>query len=301
MSGSSITELSPGKLYALHNAYPLDGRASSYPVKARGFTSSNCYLLKEEDGAIMLDSGYPVHAPSILQQLSTLISPTHPLSMFPLRMNEFMSVCNVNAIAEKFNVVECYSPVPEVHLWVDFSAATVNGSADEKIVGSYGGRLDKLKTTLVQGAMQRLEVGKNHQRYVDAITAPVRLIGTRWSYDHATKTLFTSDMFPHVWRDTPDGPWVVEDGEDKSTYEHVRSFLLNTRYWWIEGAKLESLRRSLGNLFDRYDVETIAPGYGCILKGRSNVEREYKILDDILRNLDVSKTKAAYVPLGLER
>ena len=302
MQRSSITELAPGRLYALHNTYDLDGRASSYPASARGYTSSNCYLIKEADGAIMLDSGYPVHAPSILAQLGSLIGPDHPLSVFPLRMNEFMSVCNVNAIAEKFNVVECYSPVPEVHLWVDFSAQTTKSNgANGKIVGSYGGELDQLKTTLVQGAMQRLEVGKGGQRYIDAITAPIRLIGTRWSYDHATKTLFSSDMFTHVWRDDPSGPWVVEDGEDTSTYEHVRSFLLNTRYWWLEGAKTESLRRGLGNLFDKYDVETLAPGYGCILRGRKNVEREYKIMDEILRKLDRSATRAQYVPLGLER
>lgn len=83
MSGSStpksagtVTELAKGKLYALQNVYPLDGRASSYPISARGFTTSNCYLIKEDDGAIMLNSGYPVHAPSILKQLSTLISRT---------------------------------------------------------------------------------------------------------------------------------------------------------------------------------------------------------------------------------
>jgi hypothetical protein len=298
MAGSSITELAKGRLYALHNAYELDGRASSYPASARGFTSSNCYLLVEKDGAIMLDSGYPVHAPSILAQLGSLIGPDHPLSMFPLRMNEFMSVCNVNAIAERFNVVECYSPVPEVHLWVDFSAKSLNGHGASN--GS-APRLNDLKTTLVQGAMQRLEVGRNGQRYIDAITAPIRLIGTRWSYDHATKTLFSSDMFTHVWRDNPDGPWVVEDGKDTSTYDHVRSFLLNTRYWWLEGAKTESLRRGLGNLFDKYDVETLAPGYGCILRGRKNVEREYKIMDDILRKLDRTVTQAKYVPLGLER
>jgi hypothetical protein len=297
--GSTITELSKGRLYALQNPYALDGRASSYPAAARGFTSSNCYVIKEPEGAIMLDSGYPVHAPSILAQLSSILEPGHPLSVFPLRMNEFMSVCNVNAIAERFNVVECYSPVPEVHLWVDFSAQARPGEA--AATGANGSQLDQLKTTLVQGAMQRLEVGKGGQRYIDAITAPIRLIGTRWSYDHATKTLFSSDMFTHVWRDKAEGPWVVEDGEDTSTYDHVRSFLLNTRYWWLEGAKTESLRRGLGNLFDKYDIETLAPGYGCILRGRKNVEREYKIMDEILRKLDRSAVQAQYVPLGMVR
>jgi hypothetical protein len=307
MTGHTLTELAKGKLWALQNPYPLDGRASSYPVSARGFTTSNCYLLKEDDGSIMLDSGYPVHAPSILAQLASVIGPDHPLSMFPLRMNEFMSVCNVNAIAERFNVVECYSPVPEVHLWVDFSAKPPNGNgAHHAGNGSSNGRgngasLSSLKTTLVSGNMQQLQVGKSGKRPLDAIVAPVRLIGTRWSYDHATKTLFSSDMFTHVWRDTAEGPWVVEDGKDTSDYAHVRSFLLNTRYWFLEGAKTDSLRRGLALVFDKYDIETLAPGYGCILRGRKNVEREYKILDDILRKMDSKVMQAQYVPLGLER
>ena len=295
MTGHNVVELARGKLWALQNVYPLDGRASSYPVSARGFTVSNCYVLKEDDGAIMLDSGYPVHAPSILAQLGSIVGPDHPLSMFPLRMNEFMSVCNVNAIAERFNVVECFSPVPEVHLWVDFSNKSTNGH------GGDGASLERLKTTLVSGNMQRLQVGNSGKRPVDAIVAPIRLIGTRWSYDHASKTLFSSDMFTHVWRASPAGPWVVEDGEDATTYDHMRSFLLNTRYWWLEGAKTDSLRKGLAALFEKYDIETLAPGYGCILRGRKNVEREYKILDEVLRKLDKKVMRPQYVPLGLER
>ncbi|MCZ6455400.1 MAG: hypothetical protein O6909_14270, partial [Alphaproteobacteria bacterium] len=61
MSGSSITTLAEGKLYALQNAYELDGRISSYPNSARGFSASNCYLLKQEDGALLLDTGYTAH------------------------------------------------------------------------------------------------------------------------------------------------------------------------------------------------------------------------------------------------
>jgi hypothetical protein len=297
----------------LQNTFPLDGRASAYPPSARGFTVSNCYLLKEDDGAILLDSGYPVHAPAILKQIGALIGKDHPLSVFPLRMNEFMSVCNVNAVADAFNVVECYSPVPEVHLWVDFSAKApaTNGHATNGHAGNghatngHAGHdhvdLGNLKTTLVSGNIQQLQVGKSGKRPLDAIVAPVRLIGTRWSYDYASKTLFSSDMFPHIWRDTEAGPWVVEDGEDDSTEAHVRSFLLNTRYWWLEGARTDTLRKGLGMVFDKYDIETLAPGYGCILRGRKNVEREYKILDEVLRKLDKSVTRAKYVPLGLER
>ena len=43
-----------------------------------------------------------------------------------------------------------------------------------------------------------------HGRPVVVYQAPIRLIATRWIYDAATKTLFTSDMWTHTWRETPD-------------------------------------------------------------------------------------------------
>ena len=57
--------------------------------------------------------------------------------------------------------------------------------------------------------------------------------------------------------------------------------MLNTRYWWLEGAPTDSIRRGIDDVFDKYDVETIAPGYGCVLRGRKVVARHYRMLDEI--------------------
>jgi hypothetical protein len=81
-------------------------------------------------------------------------------------------------------------------------------------------------------------------------------------------------MFTHVWRARPDGPWTLQDGDDDPTdFDHVRSFLLNTRYWWLEGVDTAKLRRGIDAIFDKHDIETLAPGYGCILRGRKVVAR----------------------------
>ena len=89
------------------------------------------------------------------------------------------------------------------------------------------------------------------------MNAPIRLIATRWLYDHATKTLFSSDLFTHVWRDVESGPWFVTEADNDSTSpSDVRSFMLNTRYWWLEGAPTDSIRRGIGAIFDKYDIET---------------------------------------------
>jgi len=42
-------------------------------------------------------------------------------------------------------------------------------------------------------------------------------------------------------------------------------------------------------------IETIAPGYGRILRGRALVERQYKMFDDVLARLDKGVVAPKYV------
>jgi flavorubredoxin len=162
-----------------------------------------------------------------------------------------------------------------------------------------------MKVTAVTRA-DTIELG-NGARAIDVMQAPIRLIATRWLYDRATRTLFSSDMFTHVWRDTDKGPWIVQDtgdnsaADDATSLREVRSFMLNTRYWWLEGAPTDSIRRGIGNVFDKYDIETIAPGYGCILRGRSVVARHYQMLDEFLKACDKSVAVSRYVTRDEER
>ncbi len=291
MSGHAITTLAEGRLYALQNAYQLDGRVSSYPESARGFTAANCYLLKEDDGALLLDTGFAAHEGAILAQLGELIGAETPLYLFPLRINEFMGVCNAMAIAERFNVVACYAPFPDVDCWLDFNW----DGRDEA-----GAAPLSIETALLS-SLEQLQVGTSGRRPIEAFNAPIRLINTSWIYDEATRTLFSSDMFTHNWRDNPDGPWLIAGNDDPASAEFVRSFLLNTRYWWLEGAAIDPLRREVADVFERYDIETIAPGYGCILQGRDLVAREFAVLDEVLRSLDNAAAAPLYVHRGMER
>lgn len=279
-----IEELDPGRLYALQNVIVLDGRVSAYPADARGYTVSNCYLIKQGNDAVLLDSGFSAHAASLIAQIGSVLEEDATLSVYPLRINEYMSVCNVEAIAASFNVIQCYSGNPDAALWVDFG-----GRSDAAVQKPYS-----LKTTLV-ARKQTLHVGRDKSRAIDAFQAPIRLIGTRWIYDGATRTLFTSDSFSHEWSSSPDGPWTTTIEDNATTPAHLRSFLLNTRYWWLEGGDTETLRAKIGAVFDKYDIETIAPGYGRILRGRDLVEKQFAMFDEVLRKLDRSMVRPRYV------
>src|ERR1700722_18714574 len=117
-----IASLSDDKLYALQNPFALDGRVSSYPASARGFSVANSYLLKEPDAAMLIDTGFGKDEPVIRAQIEALIAPRLPLSLFPLRLNEFMSINNVEGFAGHFNVATHYPSNVDAALWFDFGA-----------------------------------------------------------------------------------------------------------------------------------------------------------------------------------
>jgi hypothetical protein len=284
-----IAPLADDQLYALQNPFALDGRVSAYAASARGFSVANSYLLTQPDAAVLIDTGFGKDEPVIRAQIESLIAPGLPFSMFPLRLNEFMSINNVESFAAHFNIETCYTSNPDAALWFDFGARE-----DGRNV------LDAMKVTAVTRA-DTIDLGKLG-RTIDVMQAPIRLIATRWLYDRATRTLFSSDMFTHLWRDETTGPWIVTDADnDPTSLRDVRSFMLNTRYWWLEGAPTDAIRRGIGAIFDKLDIETIAPGYGCILSGRNVVERHYRMLDEFLAACDKSRMVSRYVTRDEER
>jgi flavorubredoxin len=281
---TNVNELADGKLYALQNNMTLDGRVSAYPANARGHSVTNIYLLRQPDAAWLIDTGFGGDEATLRTQIESLIGRDLPLSLLPLRLNEFMSIQNIDPFTVYFNVKECFTGNPDAAFWFDFGAGSDSGQDT----------LSRLKVTTI-GREETIEIGALG-RPVTVYQAPIRLIATRWIYDAATKTMFTSDMFTHTWRDTPDGPWIIEDGDDDPTdFDHVRSFLLNTRYWWLEGVDTATLRRGMDKILSKHDIETIAPGYGCILRGKKTVEKHMQLVDDVLKSLDKSVATSRYV------
>src|SRR6185312_5389527 len=184
---------------------------------ARGYSVANSYLLTQPDAALLIDTGFGKDEPAIRAQIEGLIAPGSPLSLFPLRLNEFMSINNVATFAGHFNVDQCYTSNPDAALWFDF------GTDNSRDI------LDAMKVTAVTRA-DSIKLG-DRDRVIDVMQAPIRLIATRWLYDRDIKTLYSSDLFTHTWRERAEGPWIVTEQDDTTTPEQLRSFMLNTRYW----------------------------------------------------------------------
>ena len=201
----NIKELAEDKLFALQNTMLLDGRVSSYPASARGHSVSNCYLLRQPDAAWLIDTGFGCHEAALRSQIESLIPRTLPLSLLPLRLNEFMSIQNIDPFTLYFNVKECFTGNPDAAFWFDFGAGSDFGTEHAGPAQDHHHQ--------PRGDDPDRQSRPSGRRLPGADPADRDALDLR----RATKTLFTSDMFTHTWRDRPDGPWIIQDGDDDPT------------------------------------------------------------------------------------
>jgi hypothetical protein len=268
-------ELGPG-LFALCNPYALDGRVSSHPRSERGWAPMNVFLMLEDDGALLLDAGLSVHEDALLDQIGACLPAGVPLSICPIRMGEFSGVCNVRPIAERFRVDVLYGMQERPMSWMDFRPEFRPSITDP----GGGGSLRGVPEAFARPG-QRLPVGLGGRELL-VLPAPLRLLPVTWMYDPATRTLMTADAFTWVSQDGESGPWVVEGAEAEGTERQCEEHLLTNRFWWLPGARTDPIRSEIAQIFDSHDVEILAPGFGCVLKGRDVVQRHYAALDRLL-------------------
>jgi hypothetical protein len=265
--GADIIDLCGGRLVGLPSPYRLDGRVTTHPDDARGFAPMNTYVLVEPEAALVLEAGLSVHEASLLRRLDVVLEGRRDIGLFPLALTEFHSICNARAIIERFGVETLYGLRPDVASWIDFRGSGV--------------LRPRVCAVAVPGE-EHLGLGT---RRVQTMEPVLRLPPTAWLYDWATRTLFTSDAFTHVRRPSQDGPWVVDRESDETTLDEVRDHLARGRFWWLQGAHVAPLGRALAAVFERLDVEVIAPSYGCVLRGRDVVRRHHELLQQALRGL----------------
>lgn len=143
------------------------------------------------------------------------------------------------------------------------------------------GRMEQLDVALVSGT-SRLDGDLAGRRSVEVFIGPLRLLPVYWAYDERTCTLFTADAFTHVWRADASGRWVAVEDEAPPTVEAVYEHMTRSRYWWLAGAYTHPIREELAEVFATRDVATVAPSFGCILRGRDVVRRHHELLQDAL-------------------
>jgi hypothetical protein len=258
-----------GAAVKLSYRYPLDGRPSSHPLDARGFTTMNCYLLLESDGALLYSTGYSIHQQELLSDLEQLVE-DRPLSIVVPRV-EYSSMCNARPVADRFHVTAAYLRLPTT------ASALLNFRPDIPLEGD---GLSAVETYSANPG-QRAPIGSGG-RELTFFLPELRLLPCVWAYDPGTGTLFTGDLFSWVRSSDANVPEELDAaGGDPTTVDDVAHFLLRNRYWWLAGAETQDLRGDVNRMFERLDVAVVAPDHGPILRGDA-IGRHRAMLDEVL-------------------
>lgn len=263
---TTVIELAPGRLYALAHALELDGRLTMFGADARGHTVANSYVFVEGDRALLVDTSYSVHEQGLLDALEAVLPPGARLELFPPRLGEFDAVCNAVPVAVRFGVREMHCAQFNGTHWVDFRP-------------EHRDRLPQIRELL---APSQYSFDLGPQRPLEAFAPVLRLLSTHWIYDRATRALFTSDGFAHLWRDTPEGPWTTGADEPAPSPEALLANLTGGRFWWLRGARTAPLRAGLRATFAARPVEILAPSYGPIVVGAEAVAAHVAAMDAAL-------------------
>lgn len=258
---STSDSFADGAVSVLHLPLVLDGRIAAYPAALRGEAMVNLYLLREGRTALLVDTGFSSHQDDVLRWLDEQLPAGHQLSVITLRESEFDSVCNVIPIVNRFNVTTVFGAQSQGMIWFGFRP-------DARLEG----RAASVPYTTVR--QDPITVLDNPSRTISVIQPALRLLTTHWLYDPLSWTLFTSDAFGHL----------PGAGARDVDADELRKYLTTTRYWWLAGARTQSIVDWLESLFATFRVDRIAPTYGPLLEGAA-VGRTIDTYKRVLRDL----------------
>jgi flavorubredoxin len=252
-------EIAPGQLYSAWGLLPLDGRVTWVPDQATGFQPAHCHVLLTGDRVTVIDPGIASIEGEVIAGLNASIPPGASIDVF-LTRNQADCNGNLRAVLDTFAVETVYAVLALNPFW----------EFDEPL-------------------RRPPQLRESRDAPLTLIRPRLRVLGATWVYDAETKTLFTSDAFSHVVQSRPDDPpWIDSESDDPTTIDDVRDHLFAT-FPWLPEAVTWPIADDLRRIFREHDVETIAPGRGCVLRGREVVERHLTIILSVL-GADVSTT-----------
>ena len=255
---SRAVELSPGRVYWLGGSVPRDGRLSWVAPGTSGHEPMGCYLLTGDRGSLLIDSGAAAHRNQILEQLASVLPPGSPLSIL-LTRTELDCPLNVPAIEDVYDV-DCIRFTGGVTVPRGVAVARV----ERFNVSDYD--------TITLEAAPGVEL--------EICTPRLKLLPTLWPYDAVSKTLFTSDSFVYAGWPEPDGDVVLTD-DGPPDPEVVRASL-TAKFFYFTRTETAGIADDLRTIFERWDVQTIAPTHGRVISGREAVAQHVDVLERVL-------------------
>jgi flavorubredoxin len=268
VAASGIVELVPDRVFRIGGAIELDGRVSWAPTDARGLQPLNCYLVIENDEALLIDTGPPCHRHNVVAQLRELIPHTATLSIF-LTRPEYACVGNLGPISIE---------MPVERVMVGSHKLVIGGFAmlEKLVVEQWSVHIPEVLPISPGDA-----ISLAGSELLDVISAPLRsLNNTTWVYDRTSSVLFSSDTFGQTAMASGDS-LVMRAAADLPLFESFRGHLL-AKFDWLADARSCPIAQEITEILEKRKVAVLAPSQGRIVAGSDTVQTLLALLQRVL-------------------
>jgi flavorubredoxin len=238
------------QVFVLSDIMPINGRVSWLPTSAKGFEPYNAYVLLTDQAALLVDTGFAIHGPSLVPSLREIIG-SRRLAVYATRI-ELDSIGNLGRILEEIpgTIVGSANPVVPVTLVHTSDWETPDAPFTKYFIGDH-----------------LVELGFPHVRVVDPA---IRTLGTSWLWDERAEILFSADFFCSDMMESPDQSVIRKSGEALIAGKCLRVSILQ-KFDWLALADTRNLARAWDALFAVHP-NVIAPIRGRVQYGEAIVK-----------------------------
>jgi glyoxylase-like metal-dependent hydrolase (beta-lactamase superfamily II) len=255
----SLHAIIPGTLWGATGWLRADARPVSWiPPGLPGFLPVTAYALRDGAEWMVVDTGLPLHGPQIEAALAQTIAGTTHRRMINTR-REQDCMANIGPLVRRFGIAE----VPYVGVLnpVEMTDVLENDEAEARIAAMAPVRAVRIEVG------QAVAVGRLR---LEPLRVQLRLLATNWFFEHATRTLFTSDSFGFLTRATPDAP-LVRAPEEAPIDAGDIARMLSAKFDWLIGIDPAPILADLDAIFSARRVDRLCPGHGCVIEGSDAV------------------------------
>lgn len=236
---------------ALSDLVEIDERISWHRPGQRGFEPYNEYVILAGEKALLYDTGVALHGDSLVATLREVVG-SRELLVFISRI-EMDCIGNLARILDEW-------PGTQV---VTANVVPINGLVHPRDRSAHPPAIHmQMGDTLAAFGFPHLLINQG----------PIRMLGTSWVWNEASRVLFTTDFFCGDMLRNENESVARRRQDDMDTPRDIRDTLLR-KFDWLDIAVMDSLERDWNELFARVSPDTIAPIHGRVQAGRGLVER----------------------------
>ncbi|AJE46780.1 hypothetical protein [Celeribacter indicus] len=258
LSATTVHPVVEGSLYAIGGSIDAGQNLSWLPRGLEGRIPVQGYLLRNDDQALLIDTGLVVHADAIRDALDTLIG-KRALEVTMTR-REMDTIMNLPWILKRYDV-------KKVHFSGDISPIDFFDVLEE-VAAEVQAR------TFTDVALNWLRPGLSIDyagTRLDVVRPSVRVLATQWLHEPKTRTLFTSDFLGFLPTDQ-EGPYSIGAEVAEITVDQIVAHY-GRKFDWLRGINPAPVMADLRRVMTDFPSDRLCPAYGPTIEGAENVRQ----------------------------